>query len=169
MVAPSPARFPTMLIPFLIKTIIFAYADLANLGCFAAFAGSCNQIMSVLFPLLILPLAALTLIFLGAIWLVNALSGQVVGNKHRILEAIVNQGEIPEQWRNDWVSRLLNSFGGEEQRQARLRKRVLRKLDELLRYVHTTSLLADEETRDVLVERLTEVRAEWLRRKLDHP
>lgn len=125
--------------------------------------------MSVLFPLLILPLAALTLIFLGAIWLTNALSGQVVGNKHRILEEVVNRGEIPVQWSNDWVSRLLNKFGGEQQRQARVRKRVLRKLDELLRYVHTTSLLADEETREVLVERLTEVRAEWLGQKLDHP
>lgn len=125
--------------------------------------------MSVLFPLLILPLAALTLIFLGAIWLTNALSGQVVGNKHRILEEVVNRGEIPAQWSNDWVSRLLNKFGGEQQRQARVRKRALRKLDELLRYVHTTSLLADEETREVLVERLTEVRAEWLGQKLDHP
>jgi hypothetical protein len=124
--------------------------------------------MSVLFPLVILPLAAFTLIFLGAIWLANTLSAQIVGNKHRILEEIVNSGQIPRQWNNDWISRLLSSRGGSPRQQVRVHRRALRKLDALLHYVRTTSLLADEETREVLVERLTEVRAEWVSRRLDH-
>ncbi len=125
--------------------------------------------MSVLFPLVVLPLAALALIFLGAIWLTNTLADQVVGNKHHILETIVNDGEIPPAWNNDLISRLLNRFGSAQQRQARLQKRTLRKLDELLHYVHITSLVADEETREVLVERLTTVRADWVNRKPDRP
>lgn len=125
--------------------------------------------MSVLFLLVVLPLAALALIFLGAIWLANTLAARVVGNKHHILDAIVNEGEIPPAWNNDLISRLLNRFGSAQQRQTRLQERTLRKLDELLQYVHTTSLVADEETREVLVERLTAVRADWVNRKPDRP
>lgn len=123
--------------------------------------------MSVLFLLVVLPLVALTLIVLGAIWLTNALAAQVVGQKHRILEAIMDDGEIPQQWNNDLISRFLRRIGSKQQRQARLHKRALHKLDELLHYVHTTSLVADEETRDVLVERLMEVRADWASRQPD--
>ncbi len=125
--------------------------------------------MSVLFSLLVLPLAALTLIFMGAIWLSNTLSNQMIGNKHRLLEEIVNAGEIPQSWNMDFTSRLFNWTGGVEQRQERLRKRSVRKLEELLQYVRTTSLVSDEETREVLVELLTEVRADKMVRKLEHP
>jgi hypothetical protein len=35
-------------------------------------------------------------------------------------------------------------------------------LDKLIRYVRTTSLVADMETRKMLVDRLLEVRADWV-------
>lgn len=117
--------------------------------------------MSVLFLLVILPLAALTLIVFGAIWLTNALATQMVGNKHRLLEEIITSGEIPRQWHSAALRRLWPRPGSATQGEACLYQRSLPKLDELLAYVQTTSLVADEETRDVLVERLTEVRAQW--------
>ncbi|MBX3014003.1 MAG: hypothetical protein KF832_20960 [Caldilineaceae bacterium] len=121
--------------------------------------------MSVLFFLVVLPLVALILLLLGAVWLTNVLANRLVGNTHRLLEEIVNHGEIPQQWRAGWRNR---RWGGQAPQPARVYQRALRKLDELLHYARTTALIADEESRAVLVERLTEVRAEWQRRMLEY-
>jgi hypothetical protein len=113
--------------------------------------------MYVLFLLLVLPLLAVVAIILGAIWMSNILASQVIGKKHHLLEEIVNTGEVPQSW----ISSPMPWFLQDAKAQKRQHKRFLRKLDDLIQYVRTTSLMADEESREVLIARLFEVRADW--------
>jgi hypothetical protein len=113
--------------------------------------------MYVLFLLLVLPLLAVVAIILGAIWMSNTIASQVIGKKHHLLEEIVNTGEVPQSWTSSRMPWFLQDAKAQERRH----KRLLRKLDDLIQYVRTTSLVADEESRDVLLARLFEVRADW--------
>jgi hypothetical protein len=114
--------------------------------------------MSILIPLLVLPVLALVAITLGAIWLTNMLAGQVIGKKHHLLEQIIDTGEVPHDWT---VGPLIRFYRGKSA-QERQHHYSLHMLDKLIRYVRTTSLVADMETRKMLVDRLLEVRADWV-------
>lgn len=114
--------------------------------------------MSILIPLVILPLIAVVTIALGAIWLVNLLAGQVIGKKHHLLEEIVRTGEIPSNWTS---SPLVRFYRGPSVQERQVQYSLYR-LDKLIHYVRITSLVADNETRKVLLERLVEVRADWV-------
>jgi hypothetical protein len=90
--------------------------------------------------LTVVPLAALTLIMLAAVWFTRQVAERMVGRKHRLLESIVKTGEIPAAWRKAGY---------------------LAKLDDLTRYAETSPFIADEDTRDALLDRLAEVREAW--------
>jgi hypothetical protein len=87
----------------------------------------------------------------------NTIASQVIGKKHHLLEEIVNTGEVPQSWTSSRMPRFLQDAESQERRH----KRFLRKLDDLIQYVRTTPLVADEESREVLLARLFEVRADW--------
>jgi hypothetical protein len=103
---------------------------------------------------------ALVAIILGAIWLVNFLAGHVIGKKHYLLEQIINTGEVPHDWTGGPRIYFYLGKSPEERRH----KYSLHQLDKLTHYVRTTSLVADMETRQMLVDRLLEVRADWVAR-----
>lgn len=109
--------------------------------------------MSTLLVLLLPPLLALLLILLAAIWVTNLMVENLVGKRHRWLEEIIAAGEVPADWRT----------GRRAGRKAQ--KKLLARLDGLIRYAQTTSLVSDEETRQVMLARLAEIRTDWERRK----
>src|SRR5215217_6799013 len=108
--------------------------------------------MYVLFLLVVLPLLTVVAIILGAIWMSNILASQVIGKKHHLLEEIFNTGEVPQSWTGSTTP----WFSQNAAAQKRQHKRFLRKLDDLIHYVRTTALVADEESREVLLARLVE-------------
>lgn len=116
--------------------------------------------MDILFLLLILPLIGLTVVCLVAIWLLNSLANQVVGKKHHLLEEIINSGEMPSHWSDQFMDWLFSASASQKRR----RKRSLRTLDELIHYTRTTPLVSDEESREVLVDRLVEIQSDWVSR-----
>jgi hypothetical protein len=116
--------------------------------------------MSILISLLVLPLIAVVAIILGAIWMVNLLAGHVIGKKHHLLEQVINTGEIPLDWTAGPTIRFYRGKSAQE----RQHSYSLHRLDKLIYYVRTTSLVADTETRQALVDRLLEVRSDWVAR-----
>jgi hypothetical protein len=121
--------------------------------------------MLTFLALTVIPLVALALIILFAIWLANRLAERLVGRKHHLLETIVRTGEVPEEWRASGPRRR-HSLQPQELAawQARNKETYLARLDQLIRYAETTSLVDDEDTRDVLLDRLDEIRADWAER-----
>jgi hypothetical protein len=113
----------------------------------------------------VIPLVILTLIILFAIWLANRLAYRMVGSKHRLLDSILSTGEVPEAWRGRMLWRRRPQQGEQlAAYQARNKEIYLARLDDLIAYAETTPLVDDEDTRDVLLDRLDEIRAAWAER-----
>ncbi|MEM7126172.1 MAG: hypothetical protein AAF702_07585 [Chloroflexota bacterium] len=108
--------------------------------------------MYTLLLLLVPPLIGLSIILLVAIWGTNVLVERSVGRKHRLLEEMMNTGKLPVAW-----SSHLDLKG----QSAKTQRKIAGQLDELIRYAQTTPLVADEESRQVLLERLDGIRADW--------
>ena len=101
-----------------------------------------------------------------------ALMGRFAGAKvSRLLadaEHVVERHAVPPGWQERLRERLrgLGPEGADAaltaRHQARARRSCLRELDRLLSFARKTSVVADEETREVFVAELTRVREEWL-------
>ena len=116
--------------------------------------------MSTLLLLVLPPLTALVIIIMGAIWLTNVLADRFVGRKHRLLEEIIATGKMPETWLKAQSN---------QQHNRKARQKLRRKLDNLIHYAQTTPLVADEETRQQVLEKLNAVRADWTDHGEDQP
>jgi hypothetical protein len=111
--------------------------------------------------------AVLGLMMWGVIWALNTAAGRMVGDRHRLLQGIVETGEVPTAWRRQYDARLARlkrapSLAGQaSELEQRARRDYLRRLDRLTRYVETSTLVDGEHTRRVLLEKLASVRASW--------
>lgn len=112
-------------------------------------------------------LIALALVILGLAWGANWLADRLIGAKHRALDAILEDGQVPPQWRGPWERRIarLNRDPRKAAKlaavQARAQAAYLKKLDELIHYVRVSTLIGSEETRRSLLEELAKVRGAW--------
>lgn len=113
--------------------------------------------------LTVIPLAALVVVILVTIWFTNVVAARMVGRKHHLLETIVKTGDVPAAWQAPFVRGLANTDAAmRAATEARARASYLARLDELTRYAETSPLVENEDTRDVLLDRLDEVRAAWV-------
>ncbi len=107
----------------------------------------------------------LALIMWGAIWGTNKAMARLIGDKHRAMQIIIETGQVPSSWSAPFAARIarLNADPGNVSRvadlQAQARRHCLRKLDDLVRYAETTPLVDGEETRSLLLDQLTSLRA----------
>jgi hypothetical protein len=121
--------------------------------------------MLTFLALTVIPLVVLALIMLFAIWLANRLAYRMVGHKHHLLETIIKTGEVPDEWRMSQPRRRLFLQSQESTAWlARSKDTYLARLDEFIRYAETSPLVEDDDTRDVLLDRLDEIRADWAER-----
>ncbi len=129
--------------------------------------------MAILALLLLPPLIGLAVIIIIAIWGANVLAYRFIGRKHQWLEEILATGDIPQRWQQEAAATLArqrqqaSNTAAVNRRRQRVQRRHLRQFDQLIHYAGTTALVADEETRDVLLAQLLTVRAEWSARQLD--
>jgi len=109
----------------------------------------------------------LALLMLAAVWLMNKASARLVGDKHHALESIIESGEPPYRWRAPYEREIARLKAGRENAteiavlEARARQDYLKRLDKLIAYARTSALIDGEDTRSMLLERLTAVRADW--------
>jgi hypothetical protein len=89
---------------------------------------------------------------------------RLVLGRHHDLEEILETGDVPRSWREPYEKRLSalegTSAGSErtDALTAKARRGYLAKLSRLRRYVETTRLVDGDETREVLLDRLAELR-----------
>jgi hypothetical protein len=94
--------------------------------------------MSPIVGALLLYLLAMIGFILGSVWLIRTFIRHTVGRKHRILEHIMEQDELPELWLNN----------------GKVSARATRNLYKLMNYVRKTRLVDNEETRLLLLSKL---------------
>ncbi len=119
--------------------------------------------MTTFLALTVIPLAALVVVILVAIWFTNVVAARMVGRKHHLLETIVKTGDVPEAWQAPFARGLASTDAAmRAATEARARASYLARLDELTRYAETSPLVENEDAREVLLDRLDEVRAAWV-------
>jgi hypothetical protein len=115
--------------------------------------------------LLVLPLASMAGIMLFAVWLTKRISEQMISRKHRLLEGIVDTGDVPAEWLRQTARPAARLRGARGAAAAEQVKAVcLQQLDALAVYVERSPFMADDETREVLLERLDHVYEAWVAR-----
>ncbi|HEX5975301.1 MAG TPA: hypothetical protein VFY57_09100 [Rubrobacteraceae bacterium] len=105
-----------------------------------------------LLVVLVIFMVAFGLLLYGAVWATNAMIGKSVVEKHRALEEIVNTGRVPR----DWSEPQERGGSGSD---PKARERYLKKIDALSRYVESSRLVEGEETRELLLDRLSDLRS----------
>jgi hypothetical protein len=118
-------------------------------------------------PMLIVATLLMLLIMIGAIWGINIAMARMVGDKHQVLQALIETGQVPPEWSRPFqrrIARLTHSHDNSAQiaeLQERARCHYLRKLDRLVSYVQTSPFVDGEETRNLLLEKLADIRVSW--------
>ena len=114
-------------------------------------------------PLTLLIALVTTGVVLWALWMVRRAASQIE-ERHRFAELIVNEGEVPLPWIEKYRKRAAKLRQAPDTRAEieaatdLARQSVGRELDRLVRYVETTRLVADEFTRETLIEGINERR-----------
>jgi len=110
--------------------------------------------------MIVVPVVVLGLFLAGVNWAATRVVSVTIGRKHRVLEELLNTGQVPAQWRQRYERRV--RLPGRRQEPCLDAKRhYLAWLDDLERYVQNTTLVADEETRETVLEQLDAIRASW--------
>jgi hypothetical protein len=105
--------------------------------------------------------------------LMGRLAGETIQHVHESAEYIVEHHSVPLAWQAKLGKRLrgLRSEGAEagrrERHRARAKRACLRQLGKLIKHFQRTSLVVDEEARDILVSELARVDEEWRSRSWD--
>lgn len=104
-------------------------------------------------------------IMLFSVWLTRRVSEHMISRKHRLLEEIIDTGEVPAEWMKRATRPVAKRRGGRgavtgDQAKAAC----LKQLDELSVYVERSPFMADDETREVVLERLDQVYEVWATR-----
>ena len=122
--------------------------------------------LQLIIPLTLLIALVCTGVVLWALWMVRRAASQIE-ERHRFAELIVNEGEVPLPWIEKYRKRAAKLRQAPDSRAEieaatdLARSSVGRELDRLVRYVETTRLVADEFTRETLIEGINERRREW--------
>lgn len=113
--------------------------------------------VGVLVPVVLLGL------MLWIVWMSGKAADLIVGRKHRTLEEVLRTREAPAAWRERHRKRIQHAADAVRARELQKSAQAdyLRRLDELVGYVRATALVADEETRETLLDDLTAIRAQW--------
>lgn len=116
---------------------------------------------------LLVSVIALAVLMLGAVWAMNKAAARLVGDKHQLLQTIVETGQVPPGWSRPFqrkIARLATGGGASSQLaalQERARGHYLDRLDDLVHYVENSPLVDGDDTRRLLLARLAEVRTAW--------
>lgn len=124
------------------------------------------SLLQLVIPLGFLIALVCTGVILWSLWMVRRAASQIE-ERHRFAELIVNEGEVPLPWIETFRKRagkLRRKDGASADIEAIVelaRSSIGRELDRLVRYIETTRLVADEFTRESLIEGINERRREW--------
>ncbi len=120
-----------------------------------------------LFVIVAIMVVSATLLTRGTVKLMGRLAGETIQQLHESAEYIVDHHSVPPAWQTK-LGRKLRGLGVSDTaskkaaaHRVRAKRACLRQLGTLVKHFQRTSIVVDEEARDILVSELTQVEAEW--------
>lgn len=119
--------------------------------------------------LLFVSAIAVLLIMLLSTWYMNFLLRNYIGKKHKLIEYIIQTSEVPESWSkgyNKKIAKIGKKAENKDKITCILQKAqtsYLSKLNILIKYLKTTTMVENEDIRNELVSQLQEIRNQWER------
>jgi len=95
------------------------------------------------------------------------LTDKYIGEKHRAIEEIVNTGKVPKAWTGKLEKRIssVSKNQGRSEKVLKMKMQakasILKKIDYLIDYSKTSPFVQDKETKEILLNKLLEVRRLW--------
>lgn len=118
-------------------------------------------------------LGSIVVLILGAAFGSAKMIDMLIGEKHRAIEAILNDGAVPEKWRKGYdkliakLSQEPESAHKVENTRAKALKSYLKKVDGLIKYMVETRLVETEKDRKIALQKLRSARERWVAGDLD--
>ena len=118
---------------------------------------------SVPWLLIIVPVVVFVLFLVAVNWMATRIVSRTIEQKHRLLEQLLDDGQVPSLWRQQQGrrARLTRFLRRRKPTSSEEKRGYLSRLCDLASYVENTTLVADEETRETLLERLGEIQICW--------
>jgi uncharacterized membrane protein YcjF (UPF0283 family) len=120
-----------------------------------------------LFVIVAIMVVSATLLTRSMVALMGRLAGETIQQLHAGAEYIVEHHSVPPAWQAKLGKRLRGlgipetASGRAAAHRSRAKRACLRQLVKLIKHFQRTSLVVDEEARDILVSELVRVNEEW--------
>ncbi|MCE5258636.1 MAG: hypothetical protein LLG44_06170 [Chloroflexi bacterium] len=111
----------------------------------------------------VLIVIAFIVMMLVIAWIGGRSVDVLVGQKTRALDEILRTGDVPVSWRQPHVKRVAHMRDAARVHEIKSRAKAdyLHKLTGLQSYVQKTTLVADEETRESVLQQLASIQSSW--------
>ena len=124
--------------------------------------------------LFIITMSALT-VFLtkGMIRVMGKYGGESIAKMHRNSECITNGGKVPPLWATPWMKKISAAEKNDVREQAstsikeKARRDCQKQLIRLIKHFERTSIIEDEEVRELILKKLIEAYEDWNEKNWD--
>lgn len=95
-----------------------------------------------------------------SIWYMNILLRSFIGEKHELIENILDTSEVPAVWRQGFDKKIVRLGQNSETRNRiisvikKAQKSYISRLDKLIKYMKTTTMVENEEVRKDVLDQL---------------
>lgn len=110
----------------------------------------------------------------GTVYLMGKYGGESINRIHRDTEFIINTCKVPKEWQIPWEKRMRKLETGQAGSASRDRieksahHQSLKRVHKLILHFKRTSMIADEEARELVVKELQEVYNQWQSSDWEH-
>ena len=129
--------------------------------------GGC-QLLFLYIILVVVMMAIMATVFTkGTVYLMGKYGGESINRIHRDTEFIINTRKVPKGWQIPWEKRMSKLETGQSGKASRDRieksahQQSLKRIHKLIRHFERTSMIEDEEARELVLKELKEVHAQW--------
>jgi hypothetical protein len=103
----------------------------------------------------------------GTVYLMGKYGGESINRIHRDTEFIINTRKVPREWQISWEKRMRKLEAGQAGSASRNRieksayRQSLKRIHKLILHFERTSMIADEEARELVLKGLRDVYNQW--------
>ena len=103
----------------------------------------------------------------GTVYLMGKYGGESINRIHRDTEFIINTRNVPKEWQIPWEKRMRklepepDGSASRDRIEKSAHRQSLKRIRALILHFERTSMIADEEARELVLKELRDVHAQW--------
>lgn len=108
-------------------------------------------------------------VMVSSIWYMNILMRNFIGKKHEFIKSILDTSEVPAVWQQGFEKKIVHLGQNSKTRNRiipvlkKAQKSYISRLDKLIKYMKTTTMVENEEVRRDVLNQLHQTRTQWER------